>query len=39
MREVAREIVLDLPEAMFTAFVVGMFTVCIAVWSGWFIGI
>jgi len=34
-----REILEDLPEAMFTAFVVGMFVACVGVWAGWFVGV
>ena len=34
MREALTEIASDLPEAMFTAFVVGMFITCVFVWCG-----
>ena len=34
-----RDILYDLPEACFTAFVVGMFVVMIMTWAGWFVGV
>jgi len=32
-----REILSDLPHALFTAFVVGMFLACISVWADWLV--
>lgn len=39
MREIAREMLSDLPEALATAVAVSCFIAGIAVWSGWFAGV